>query len=681
MSGLERLLRPGSLTVVGGGPWCEAVIAQCRRMGFQGDIWPIHPYKSALAGVPAFAALDDLPGVPDAAFIGVNRQATIAQVARLRAMGAGGAVCFASGFKETKDGLALHNQLLAAADGFPILGPNCYGLLNALDRVALWPDQHGVKPVSSGVAIVAQSSNMAINMTMQRRGLPIAYVVTAGNQMQQGVAEIGRALIADERVTALGIYVEGFDDIRAYEQLAQDAARLSKPIVALKAGQSEEARAATLSHTASLAGSTAGASALMVRLGLAQVSSLGVFLEALKIAHVHGNLRASRIASLSCSGGEASVMADTARAHGLTFPPLGEAQKEKLAEHLSAMVHLSNPLDYHTDIWRDRDAMTQVFSVVCGGQIDLTLIVLDFPRQDICDDTDWIITVEAIETAASRTGRPYGVVASLPENMPEAMAERLMAGGIVALCDLEQTCAAIAALANTSPVSMDLTPILRATTFEPSAVPVWALSEHAAKAALKMFGLSVPRGMRAEGAKATAEASHVIGFPVVLKGEGFAHKSDSAAVIVGLEDPHDVEVAANKMAAETFLVERMIENIVCELLVGAVHDPAHGFVLTLAAGGVMTELLEDRQSLLVPTSRKAIESALSRLKVKALIDGYRGQAGANRQAIVSAIMDLQAYVIANAEDLVEVEVNPLICTETHAIAADALIIKRDHQKV
>ena len=143
-------------------------------------------------------------------------------------MGAGGAVCFAAGFAETAaedaEGAELQASLVAAAGGMPILGPNCYGFVNALDGALLWPDQHGCIRVDRGVAIVTQSSNIAINLTMQRRALPLAYVVTCGNQAQTGMADIAAALLEDRRVTAIGLHVEGFADLPAWEALARAAA-------------------------------------------------------------------------------------------------------------------------------------------------------------------------------------------------------------------------------------------------------------------------------------------------------------------------------------------------------------------------------------------------------------------------------------------------------------------------
>src|SRR5690606_717606 len=254
MRNLGRLLRPRSIAVFGGAQ-AAAVVGQSRKFGFAGDIWPVHPTRSEVAGIRAYRSVDELPGTPDAAFVGVNRHLTIEIVRQLAARGAGGAVCFASGFcaADAGQGASLQAALIAAAGAMPMLGPNCYGLINYADGVLLWPDQHGGQKLAEkerGVAIVTQSSNIALNMTMQRRALPLAYLATAGNQAQTGLSDIAIALIEDERVSALGLHIEGFDSIAGFERLAARARELRKPIVAMKVGRSQQARAAAISHTA-----------------------------------------------------------------------------------------------------------------------------------------------------------------------------------------------------------------------------------------------------------------------------------------------------------------------------------------------------------------------------------------------------------------------------------------------
>ncbi len=187
-------------------------------MGFKGSVWPVHPTKAEIGGLKAYPSLADLPEAPDATFIGVNRFATIDVVAELAAMGAGGAICFASGWTEAGEP-GLQDRLVAAAGEMPILGPNCYGVINYLDGALLWPDQHGGIPVDKGIALVSQSSNIVINLGMQQRGLPVAYVACLGNAAVVGLAELTGALLDDPRVTAVGLYIEGIDDAPAFAAL------------------------------------------------------------------------------------------------------------------------------------------------------------------------------------------------------------------------------------------------------------------------------------------------------------------------------------------------------------------------------------------------------------------------------------------------------------------------------
>ena len=681
MRDLSRLFRPGSIAVIGGGAWCASVVEQCARMGFDGPVWPVHPKRAEVSGVPAVASLEALPGVPDAVFIGVNRHVTIEAVRHLSAMGAGGAVCFASGFREaqaeTGDGSSLQDDLLDAAGDMPIIGPNCYGFINYLDGALLWPDQHGGVRCSRGVALITQSSNIAINLTMQARGVPLAYVMTAGNQAQTGLAEIGRAVLADDRVTALGLHIEGIGDLRAFEALAAEARARGKPIVALKAGKSEQAQAAAVSHTASLAGSDAGARALLRRLGVAQVDSLTALLETVKLLHFTGPLGSNKIVSMSCSGGEASLMADCAEGRGVAFPPLSEAQHDGLRAALGPMVALANPLDYHTFIWDNAPAMAETFTaILTGDDVAMGCLVTDYPREDRCSAAAWECTITAGAGAARASGTPLALLATMPENLSEATATRIADAGLIPMVGIDDALTAIEAAAWLGAARPDAAPVL---------LPMCGnaaqqvLSEARSKSALAAYGLRVPGSKRIGDVDDLGAAAQQIGFPLVLKGEGFAHKTEAGAVAVGLQNTQEVAKAAHTMQAPAYLIEEMITGGVAEMLIGVICDPAHGFVLTLAAGGTLTEILGDSVSLILPVTGQDIEDAMDALRIAPLLKGYRGQPGADRKAIVSAVLAVQDYVTAHAAQVREVEINPLICTPKGAVAVDALITIGDHE--
>ncbi|WP_085807412.1 acetate--CoA ligase family protein [Roseovarius albus] len=666
---LKRLFQPKSIAIIGGGAWCEQVIKQSVRMDFAGQIWPVHPKSEEISGFNAFKSVQDLPEAPDAVFIGVNRHATIQLIGELSELGAGGAVCFASGFSEAvaedEAGHDLQAELVAAAGDMPILGPNCYGFVNALDGALLWPDQHGCQRVDKGVAILTQSSNISINLTMQQRGLPIAYMVTCGNMAQTTQAQIASALIDDPRVTAVGLHIEGFKDLRDWEVLAQKAHAKGVPLVALKVGASEQAQQATVSHTASLAGSDAGAQAFLDRLGIPRLGALPDMLETLKLLHCYGPLPDGKIASISCSGGEASLIADMAVGTGLDFPKLTDRQKAALRAALGPMVALNNPLDYHTYIWRDQDAMAQAWSGMTGDDISMTFSIVDYPTTD---PIDWTCATNAALKVRADTGARFGVVATLPELLPQDVAQQLMEGGVVPIMGLREVLSATKAASNIGVPSA-----------EPVTIPgeigeAQLVSEANSKAALATHGLPTPQNRSVRGEGEAAQASQELRPPFAIKGVGLAHKSEHAAVRLEIM-PEDVAATAKDIGTGEILIEEMITGTVAELLVGVVRDPAHGYVLTLGAGGVMTEILRDTTSLLLPASADDIRAALGKLNIAPLLAGYRGKPSADMDAIVNAVDSVQAYVLANTDTVSEVEINPLLCTPDRAVAVDALIRK------
>jgi len=674
---LSRLLRPRSIAVIGGKPAAE-VIRQSRRMGFAGEIWPVHPQHDAVEGLPAFRSVAELPGAPDAVFLGINRHAVIEVAAALAERGAGGAVCYASGFAETGgEGADLQARLIEAAGAMPVLGPNCYGVINYLDGALLWPDQHGGQRVERGVALVTQSSNIAINLTMQRRGLPIAYVATLGNQAVAGLAEMVEAFLDDPRVTAIGLHIEGLAEPAALARAAARARRQGVPILAVKTGRSAEGARLTLSHTASLAGADAVTDAFLRRLGVVRVASLTVLLEALKLLHVAGPLPGRDIASMSCSGGEAALIADAALGTGLRFRPLDRAQTARVAATVSELVTVSNPFDYHTFIWANAPAMAETFAAVMAAEFDLTLLVLDLPRGDRCSDAAWVPSLEALVAASHRTGRKAALVASMPEGLPEDQAQRLVAAGVAPLLGIDDALAAIAAAAEAGDIhgEADVPLPMEPVPLAPGLVRT--LSEWEGKRRLAAHGVPVPEGRLARSPDEAVEAAEAIGFPVVLKATGadLAHKTELGAVRLNLADAAAVRDAAAGLAGlgEALLVERLVACAVAELIVGIGRDPLLGLHLVLGSGGTLVELVGDRRILLLPAERAEVAVAIRSLKVARLLDGHRGRPPGDLDTAVDAVLAVQDFALAHAGRLAELDVNPLIVTASGAVAADVLL--------
>ena len=672
-SRLSRLFSPKSVAVVGGGVWCRSVIEQLIKIGYKGTIFPVHPFKEEILGIKSFKDLEDIPAIIDATFIGVNRNITIELVKQLNSLNAGGAVCFASGFLEAegdKQGSGeLQKSLVEAAGDMPILGPNCYGFINYLDHAALWPDQHGGTTVDKGVAILTQSSNIAINITMQTRGLPISYIMSVGNQASLGFSEIGMYLVSDPRVTALGLHIEGIGDLKAFEELTTKARKLGKPIVALKVGKSAEARRAAQSHTASLAGDAQSATSLFKRLGIAEVDRLEVLIDTLKIFHSYGPLSSKNVRSLSCSGGEASLVSDLAQAYGIQFPKLEKENISELRSVLGEMVALSNPLDYHTYIWGDINAMASTFIAMMRQHNGITIIIVDFPRDDNCDPSAWNCVITAAKMAKKSENKPLALVSTLSENIPEHVSFELLESNIITLHGLDTALAAIS-VSSIDQMVVNPKPIFLSNPTGKSIL----VDEYDAKKSLEKYGLKLP-----ETAKCLQSDAHLvsdqIGYPVVIKALGSAHKSELGEVFLNLENKKSVKEALRKISKKHVIVEKMIGDAVVELLVGIVHDPAHGMLLTVGAGGVLTEILSDTSSILLPSSKNEVLDCFNQLKISKIAKGYRGALGVDINQIIDAIMKIQDFVLDNRDKLFEIEINPLIVTTSEVIVADALIRK------
>ena len=648
-------------------------------MDFDGPVWVVHPTRDTVAGRTVFRSVAELPYPPDAAFIGINRHATIEAVAMLARAGAGGAICYASGYLEASDGGPLQRALVEAADEMPIIGPNCYGLINFLDGVALWPDQHGGRQLGSegrGVAIVTQSSNIAISLTMQRRGLPVAYLATAGNQAQIGISRLASIFLEDERVSAVGLHVEGFDSLAGFEALAREARAQSVPVVVMKTGRSEQGRAANLSHTASISGSDSFSDAFLRRLGFARVFGIPDLLETLKLLHVHGSLGGNRVGAMCCSGGEASVLSDSVQETALVFPELAPDHASSVRATVHPLVAVANPFDYHTFNWGDDAGLTKTFAAFAEGGFDATMLVLDFPRPDRCDGTDWVIAVDAFDRALGLSGTTGMIVATLTENLPEDMAEQLIERGIAPLAGVREAIVAIECASGIGKArrSPPAAPLLRS-----GRGPVEAslLDETSAKLRLAECGVRVPDGALAWSEREAVDAASSLGGPVVLKALGVAHKTEQNAVRLDLRSAAEVRNAARDLLAlgSGVLVERFESGMVAELIVGLHRDPQAGLLLTVGSGGILVELAADAATLLLPASECEICDALSGLRCAPMLAGWRGRKPADVEAAVAAIRGVARFAETNFDRIEEVEINPLGIRPQGqgAIALDALI--------
>ena len=681
----QRMLQPGSIAVFGGGH-ARQLIRQCERLGFQGAVWPVHPEKKRVLGRRVYRSVDDLPGSPDACFIAVNRHQTIDIVRSLAALDAGGAVCFATGFNESgEEGEVLTQQLLEASGDMPLIGPNCYGLLNLVDGAALWPDQMGARRVDNGVAIISMSSNVAFNLTMQKRGLPNAYMLSLGNKLKFDLQDAIRVFAANENVTAIGLYLESISCPAAFEEAVQFARECGKPVVAIKTGRSDAARQLVLSHTASMAGPDELVNALFARSGVARVQSLEAFIEALKVLHLLGPLEGGRIGIMSTSGGDLAMVADAMEGLPLDLPELSDSTVKALKSCVHERIRITNPFDFQMFDWNDSKRLATIFEAFMREDFDAVICVLDYPRDDRCDPSEWSGAEKGMIRASRRTGTPGIILSTFADTISERIADRVIAGGVVPLTGtgaaLDGLAAAVAIGASWK--YLQHPPLLETEHRGDGSNPV-VLDESDALNLLAEYGVRCPRMEVVDDSTSAMAAARRIGYPVVVKALGIAHKTDSGAVHLNLGNADAVATAVEEMAglAERFIVAEMIPNGVTELIVGIHLDEQFGPTLLVGFGGVLVEILKDCATLLLPASRESVTGALLSLKSAKLLQGYRGAPVADIEAAVDSVMAISRFAEDHADRLLELDVNPLLLLPEGmgAVAVDALVTMDEHSE-
>jgi len=673
----ERFLKPRSIAVFGGAQ-AQEVIRQSDLLGYQGEIWPVHPKKSEILGRKVYQSVADLPGSPDAAYVGVNRYLTIDIIRDLAARDAGGAICYATGFTEAGDeGSALEKQLLEASGTMPLIGPNCYGLINYLNGAALWPDQQGGQRVNNGVAIITMSSNVGFNLTMQRRGVPIAYMMSLGNRLKFDLHDAIHIFAQQEGVTAIGLYLETMPDPKAFQDAVNLARELGKPIVAIKTGRSEVAKKMVVSHTASLAGSDVLVSALFKRLGVARVNSLESLMEALKVLHVLGPLKGGRIGAMSTSGGDLTLLAD-AMGPDLTMPMLSEKVTEGLRASIHERMVPANPLDFQMFEWNNEERMADNFTAFLAEQFDVSLCLLDYPRADHCDQSTWSGAEKGFVKAAKQTGTKGAILATFSDTISEPVVSRLMKEGVASLAGIQAGLAGIQAAVDIGKAWGQIA--------KPSLLDCFdrqqendgiVLDEAESKDLLAKNGVPIPAAQIVSNAAEAARAAETLGYPVVVKALGVAHKTEVGGVKLKLGTATEVTEAVEEMSdlSTSFLIEKMIDNSVAELIVGVVRDDQFGPYLLVGGGGILVEMMKDSASLLLPTSKEQVLKALNQLKCSPLFNGFRGAPLADLDAATDAVMTVATLIEKDPGAIIELDINPLMVLPKGqgVVAADALV--------
>ncbi len=477
---LSRLFHPRSIAVVGatdnGDHYGSQTLLNLSAVGFDGAVWGVNPRRTEAHGVPCFPSLSDLPGVPDAVVVAIPAAAVPGVIEEAGALGCGGAVVFAAGFREavrpaiptpsvdsvgvrptqsTLDppapaGAALEVALRAAAlrHGLPVCGPNCDGVIALHTRAALWGD--ALVPREPGhVALVSQSGNLAVNALATRRGLRLHTAISSGNETVLTTPDYLEHLATEPEVRSVALMIEdGGDGARLCDALAA-CADAGVGVAVLKVGASAVGAAAAAAHTGAVAGDQRVFRALAEEAGAAWATDPHELLELAKALAVRGaRSRGRGLAILTCSGGDSGLGADEADRLGLHLPAFAPATAAALRERIPPAATIANPLDYTAMIWGDRTWQRNLVALVGDDPgIDQVLVFYDHPPGlSGTSGESWQAVEDGIRDGAQATPASVLVAATLPELLDDAAAWRFAQAGVPAVAGLRAGLACAAAL-------------------------------------------------------------------------------------------------------------------------------------------------------------------------------------------------------------------------------------------
>jgi len=673
---LGQILKPTRVAFVGGSG-LEPAIDYARSQGFQGEMICVSPKHRQIADVACVRSVADLPWVPDLALLVIPKEAVTDVVRDLAKIGCGGVICNTSGFSEAEGGEQRQTDLVTVAGDMPVIGPNCPGIANFLDNAAFMMDHFGNHARDQGVAVISNGGAYLSDLGCADRSQPIAYLLGLGNQAMVSVADMLDVVLDDPRVTAVNVYFEGINDVEKLSHAAAKAARMGVPVVAIKGGKSDAGARAAQSHTASLSGDAEIASALFRRFGWIEVTTTSEAIETLKMLSYSALPAGVRAGFVTSSGTYAVLGGDIADRVGLVMHPPTEKVEHTLNMLLPDYVGAANPLDISDAHGWPEDHQLPIYQAFMQDPTDVTVQVMCYPPKGGWDMTAWDATTQAM--AKAKGSRPAAFVNTLADALPRAARERMISQGVAPLQGIEDGLRAVSQAAHygVRRGTLKADELILPPVPTPGEILRY-LDEAQAKSMLKTAGLHVPQHWVVQSCDDLPDIQPVCALKAIVP--DLLHKADVGAVALNIA-PADLgatiasmqtRLSDQDLVATGYLIEEMVPEPIGELLVGLRRVVGIGVVLTLGIGGSAVELLADTATLILPTSRPQIKDALAGLRLYPLISGHRGRPSTDLDVTLDAIEMLGHFVLQTPQ-IGELEINPLLLTETHAFIADAVL--------
>lgn len=661
------MLGARSVAVVGAsaraGSFGERMVTEALRGSARVHL--VNPRYHRIGELACASALSDLDEPVDVALLGVPDSALLDQLRAAADAGARSAVLFGSAH-----GLRDEVRTVAADAGMAVCGAGCMGFVNNAVGVRalgyLEPD-----PVPHGsVTLVTHSGSAFSTLLRANRGFGFRLAVSSGQELVTDTADYIDYALDDPGTAIIALLMETPRSVTRLRRSLLRAAERGVPVVVLTVGGSPRGRAMVAAHSGALAGEGAAWQAFCASTGAVRVGDMAELADTLELfaagrrSHRRGS---GRIATVHDSGAERALTADLAHELGVEFATLSDATVATIGERLDDGLTPTNPLD----VWGTGADTRGLFAACLRAMADDPGVAVTALAVDLVTEFDGDTAyADAVVDVAKQTELPLAVLASVASAIDRPTAQHLRDNGIPVLEGARSGLAAMAHLAGW-PLGIDA----------PEVAPQRRTTSKTGFALLAEYGVPVVRTRTAQTHADVCAAAAEIGYPVVLKTVGVEHKSDVGGVVLGITDEGQLADAYLQMSESlgpSVAVSAMAPPGI-EVSVGFVRDDAFGPLVVVAAGGTLVELLADRVIACPPLSRRHARELVDSLRIRPLLDGWRGAPPVDVEALIDVIVAIAMMAVELGEMFDAVEANPVIVSPLGAVAVDVLTVEKPSQ--
>lgn len=690
---ISKLLKPNVIAVVGASDRAGFSRNTCKNLLYTEEprkVYFINPKKDELYGKKCYDSLADLPESPDLVILCVNAGLVPQMLREAAAVGCHSAVVYASGYAETgtAEGKKLQEELqdLCKELDMHLMGPNCAGYINFIDRVYAFGLQVNKAVRTGRVGLISQSGQVGLN-AVDMEHMDYSYIISAGNSCVVSMEEYFDFLVDDPNTAVVSLYMEGVQKPQDFVKVLEKAAKKKKPVVILKTGRSEKGSQIASSHTGSLSGADKVFDAMFQKYGVIRVWDMEELLSTSQMFSVLDKLpKGPNLCAMCLSGGETAISADLGDEVGLRYPAFAPETLAKIKALLPSYSTPNNPLDTTATLAHDPEGYANLIRTIMSDE-SIDMVVCGFTAHPTVDSEVTMHIAQAL--AKAKEGPDAKPVLMMPfmecSRAPE-IRELLREAGVPILPTSTYGFKLVKHLADfVSYNSSEKESACGPADISLKDKPLKYLSEFESKKKLAEWGIPSAESQLVNSLDELKSAVEELGFPLVAKicSADILHKTDIGGVRLGIKDMAGAESAFAEILAnaakhcpdakvEGVLIQKMVSKGL-EIIIGVKNDPQLGPAVMCGLGGVFVELFKDVSLCPAPISRKEAMDMVLSLKSAKLITGYRGSAPLDLEALVDAIVKVGEMAKDQKNTLVEMDINPLFVYEKGVCAVDAVL--------